>query len=65
MLWCNKNKAKAEEAVERLRTNMDRKTFTEVAEYIAAAALAIIIAFILADQLATPLWGGLSDVHFR
>ena len=44
---------------------MDRKTITEVAEYVAAAALAIIIAFILADQLATPLWGGLSDAHFR
>ena len=44
---------------------MDRKTLTEVAEYVAAAALAIIIAFILSDQLATPLWGGLSDIHFR
>jgi hypothetical protein len=44
---------------------MDRKTLTELLEYIAAVALAIVIALILSDQLAMPLWGGLSDAHFR
>ena len=44
---------------------MDRKTLTEVFEYVAAVAVAIVIALILSDQLATPLWGGLADVHFR
>jgi hypothetical protein len=44
---------------------MDRKTLTEVIEYVAAVAVAIVIAFVLSDQLATPLWGGLTDAHFR
>ena len=50
---------------ERGRTGMDRKTWTEVIEYLAAVAVAIVIVFILSDQLATPLWGGLTDAHFR
>lgn len=44
---------------------MDRKTVTEVLEYIVAVVLAILIALVLSDQLASPLWGGLSDAHFR
>jgi hypothetical protein len=44
---------------------MDRKTLTEVLEYIAAAILAIVVAVILSDQISGPFWGGLSDVHLR
>lgn len=44
---------------------MDRKAVTEVLEYVAAVVIAILIALMLSDQLASPLWGGLSDAHFR
>jgi hypothetical protein len=44
---------------------MDRKTVTGLIEYVAAAILAIVIAVLLAEQIATPLWGGLTDAHFR
>ncbi len=44
---------------------MDRKTVTEVLEYVAAVIIAVLIAIMLSDQLASPLWGGLSDAHFR
>lgn len=43
---------------------MDRKTWTEVIEYIAAAAVAILIAIVLAEHFTTPLWGGLSGAPF-
>ena len=44
---------------------MDRRTLTEVLEYVAAVVIAIVIALMLSDQIASPLWGGLSDAHFR
>jgi hypothetical protein len=44
---------------------MDRRTFTEVIEYLAAVIIAILIAVMLSDQIAMPLWGGLSDAHLR
>jgi len=44
---------------------MDRRSLTEVLEYVAAVVIAILIALLLSDQIAMPLWGGLSDAHFR
>ena len=44
---------------------MNRRMFTEVVEYVAAAVIAILIALMLSEQIASPLWGGLSDAHFR
>ena len=44
---------------------MDRRVVTEVLEYVAAVVIAILIALMLSDQIASPLWGGLSDAHFR
>ena len=46
-------------------TGMDRKMVTEVLEYVATAVIAVLIALMLSDQIATPLWGGLSDARFR
>jgi hypothetical protein len=48
-----------------MRTAMDRRRWTEVPEYVAAGVIAILVALMLSDQIATPLWGGLSDAHFR
>ena len=44
---------------------MDRKTLTELLQYLAAAILAVVVAFLISDQISSPFWGGLSDVHFR
>lgn len=44
---------------------MDRRTWTEIVEYVVAVVLAILIALVLAEHLTTPLWGGLSSVNFQ
>jgi hypothetical protein len=41
---------------------MDRRTWTEVFEYLMAVAFAVIVAWLLAGHFTTPLWGGLSSV---
>jgi hypothetical protein len=41
--------------------DLDRHLWIEVAEYLAVAVGAIVIAWFLADSLGTPLWGGLTS----
>jgi hypothetical protein len=41
------------------------KTFTDVLEYVAVAIAALLVSVFLSGELPMPLWGGLSDLHFR
>lgn len=41
---------------------MDRRSWTEVIEYVVAVILAILIAMMLGEHFSMPLWGGLSSV---
>ena len=44
---------------------MDRRTWAEVAEYVVAVLLAILMAIMLAEHFSMPLWGGLSSVNLQ
>jgi hypothetical protein len=41
---------------------MDRKTWTELVEYLVAVVLALVVVWILAHHLNAPLWGGLAII---
>jgi hypothetical protein len=42
---------------------MDRHLWIEVAEYLAAAAGVVLIAWLLAGEFSTPLWGELTSLR--
>ena len=44
---------------------IDRHLWIEVAEYLVAVVGVILIAWLLAGELASPLWGGLTNIHPR
>jgi hypothetical protein len=44
---------------------MDRKSWTELVEYLIAVVLAVIAAVMLAEHFSMPLWGGLSSVTLQ
>jgi hypothetical protein len=44
---------------------MDRKSWTELIEYVIAVVLAVLAALMLAEQFSMPLWGGLSSVTLQ
>ena len=44
---------------------VDRHLWIEVTEYIVAVVGVILIAWLLADDLASPLWGGLTSIRLR
>jgi hypothetical protein len=43
----------------------DHHLWIEVAEYIVAVVGVILIAWLLAEDLASPLWGGLTSIRLR
>lgn len=43
----------------------DRHLWIEVAEYLAAVVGVILIAWLIADELGSPLWGGLTSIRMR
>jgi len=44
---------------------LDRHLWIEVAEYLAAVVGVILIAWVLAEDLGTPLWGELTSIRLR
>lgn len=46
-------------------TNMDRHLWIEVAEYLLAAVGVVLIAWLIADDLGSPLWGGLTSMRLH
>ncbi|HMH20034.1 MAG TPA: hypothetical protein VK572_17995 [Burkholderiales bacterium] len=44
---------------------IDRHLWIGVAEYLVAVVGVILIVWWLADDLASPLWGGLTNIRFR
>jgi hypothetical protein len=44
---------------------VDRHLWIEVAEYLAAVIGVIVLAWMIADVLGSPLWGGLTSVRLR
>ena len=47
------------------RPVIDRHLWIEVAEYLAAVVGVILIAWLLAEDLGSPLWGGLTSIRLR
>ena len=45
--------------------NRDGHLWIEVAEYLFAVAFVIALVWLIADVLATPLWGGLTSIRLR
>ena len=43
----------------------DHHLWIEVTEYIVAVVGVMLIAWLLAEDLASPLWGGLTSIHLR
>jgi hypothetical protein len=43
----------------------DRHLWIEVAEYLLAVVGVILIAWLIADELGSPLWGGLTSIRLR
>ena len=43
----------------------DRRLWIEVAEYLAAVIGAVALAWVIADNLGSPLWGGLTSIRLR
>lgn len=43
----------------------DRHLWIEVAEYLVAVVGAIVLVWLIADELHSPLWGGLTSIHLR
>ena len=43
----------------------DRHLWIEVAEYLFAVAGVILIAWLIAEDLGSPLWGGLTSIRFH
>jgi hypothetical protein len=43
----------------------DRHLWIEVAEYLVAVAGVIALAWLIADVIASPLWGGLTSIRLR
>ena len=44
---------------------IDHHLWIEVAEYLAAVVGVILIAWLLAEDLSSPLWGGLTNIRLR
>jgi hypothetical protein len=44
---------------------IDRHLWIEVAEYLVAVIGVVAIAWLIADDLGSPLWGGLTSIHLR
>ena len=44
---------------------IDRRLWIEVAEYLVAVVGVILIAWTLAEDLGSPLWGGLTNIRLR
>ena len=44
---------------------IDSHLWIEVAEYLVVVVGVILMAWLLADDLASPLWGGLTNIRFR
>jgi hypothetical protein len=44
---------------------LDRHIWIEVAEYLIAVVGVILIAWLLAEDLGSPLWGGLTNIRPR
>ena len=44
---------------------VDHHLWIEVAEYLAVVVGVILIAWLLADDLGSPLWGGLTSIRLR
>ena len=44
---------------------IDRHLWIEVTEYIVAVVGVTVIAWLLAEDLASPLWGGLTSIRLR
>ena len=44
---------------------VDRHLWIEVAEYLVAVLGVIALAWLVADELASPLWGGLTSIRLR
>ena len=43
----------------------DHHLWIEVAEYLVAVAVAVLIVWLIADDLGSPLWGGLTSIRLR
>jgi len=43
----------------------DRHLWIEVAEYLVAVIGAIALVWLIADELGSPLWGGLTSIRLR
>jgi hypothetical protein len=43
----------------------DRHLWIEVAEYLVAVVGVVLMAWLIADVLASPLWGGLTSIRMR
>jgi hypothetical protein len=43
----------------------DRHLWIDVAEYLAAVVGVVLIAWLIADELGSPLWGGLTSIRLR
>ena len=44
---------------------IDRHLWIDVAEYLAVVVGVILIAWLLAEDLSSPLWGGLTSIRLR
>jgi hypothetical protein len=44
---------------------VDRHLWVEVAEYLLAVVGVLVLAWTVADVLASPLWGGLTSIRLR
>jgi hypothetical protein len=44
---------------------VDRHLWIEVAEYLAVVVAVILVAWLLAEDLSSPLWGGLTSIRLR
>jgi len=43
----------------------DRHLWIEVGEYLFAVALVVALVWVIADVIASPLWGGLTSIRLR
>lgn len=43
----------------------DYHLWIEVAEYLAAVAVVIVLAWLISDVIGSPLWGGLTSIRLR
>jgi hypothetical protein len=43
----------------------DRHLWIEVAEYLVAVVFAVALVWLIADELGSPLWGGLTSIRLR